>query len=320
MKCKICENQSGNKEYKIREMMFGTKEEFLYFECTNCGCLQIAEMPADMERYYPPDYAPFRAGESGSSIKQILKTKRNRYALFHAGILGRIMYLLYYNVPFNVDIIKDLNISPDSKILDVGCGSGRFFLYPLRQIGCRNLLGVDPYAKVDISDGAVRITKRFIHDLPDNELFDVIVFSHSLEHIPDQKETLKKAGKLLSESGVCLVRIPIKSDHIWKRYGINWVQIDAPRHLFIHTTKSFEILAEKAGLKIQNIVFDSTDFQFWGSEQCVKGIPYTAENSYLVNPKKSIFSAGEIKRFKKMAQDLNLKKQGDQAAFHLVKG
>lgn len=97
----------------------------------------------------------------------------------------------------------------------------------------------------------------------------------------------------------------------WENYKTHRVQIDAPRHFFLHTTRSFEVLAEKAGLKIWDIVFDSTEMQFWGSEQYARGIPYMAENSYLVNPKKSIFSAREIKRFRKMAQDLNVKKQGD---------
>lgn len=320
MKCKICENQSGNKEYVIREMMFGLGEEFAYFECANCGCLQIVQVPAKMDKYYPPNYFSFGASGSGNSIGQILKRRRNEYAVFHTGIAGRIMYLLYRNVRFNVDIIRGIKISRDSRILDVGCGNGRYLLYPLSQIGCRNLLGVDPYIKGDIVDGAVKIHKGTIHQLSDDEPFDVIVFSHSLEHIPDQRETLEKASKMLTENGVCLVRIPVKSEYIWTRYGVNWVQIDAPRHFFIHTTRSFEVLAEKADLKIWDVVFDSTELQFWGSEQYARGIHCTAETSYLVNPMKSIFSAREIKRFRKMAQDLNFKKEGDQAAFHLVKG
>jgi 2-polyprenyl-3-methyl-5-hydroxy-6-metoxy-1,4-benzoquinol methylase len=319
MRCRICENQSGNKEYKIREMMFDLGEEFVYFECASCGCLQIAEIPEKMEKYYPSTYISFVQDESGNSIKQILKRKRNEYAVFHSGIVGRLIYFLYRNVQFNIDIIKGLNISRDSKILDVGCGSGRFLLYPLSRIGCRDLLGVDPYIKTDISDGDVRIRKLFIHDLPDDELFDIVVLSHTLEHIPDQKETLEKAGRLLSKNGVCLVRIPVKNNYIWNRYGVNWIQIDAPRHFFIHTTKSFGVLADKAGLKIRDVVFDSNDLQFWGSEQYVRGIPYTAENSYFINPKKSIFSKSEIKTYKKMAKELNSEKEGDQAAFHLVK-
>ena len=319
MKCRICDNESGNKEHLIREMMFGTKEEFLYFECASCGCLQIAEMPKNMSKYYPPNYMPFGKAESGGFIKQALKRKRNEYAVFHTGILGRIIYLLYIRIPFNIDIIRGLNISRDSKILDVGCGNGVVLLYPLSEIGCRNLLGVDPYIKSDVSDDAVKIRKIFIQELPEDEVFDVIVFSHSLEHVPDQLETLTKTRKLLSPNGICLVRIPVKSDYIWNRYGVFSVQLDAPRHFFTHTIKSMEILAGKAGLKIRDVKFDSTDLQFWGSEQCLRGIAYTAENSYLVNPQKSIFSKKEIKRFRQMAKELNDRKQGDQAAFYLVK-
>jgi hypothetical protein len=83
--------------------------------------------------------------------------------------------------------------------------------------------------------------------------------------------------------------------------------------------KSFELLVEKCGLVIRDIVFDSTEMQFWGSEQYKKGIPYWAENSYLLNAKKSIFSTKQIKEFRKTAKEININGQGDQAAFYLRK-
>ena len=39
--------------------------------------------------------------------------------------------------------------------------------------------------------------------------------------------------------------IPVKSQTIWEKYGVNWSQIDAPRHFFLHTIKSFKILCSK---------------------------------------------------------------------------
>ena len=56
MICKICTNSENNRAYQIREMMFGFRDEFTYFECARCGCLQIAEIPSNMDRYYPATY------------------------------------------------------------------------------------------------------------------------------------------------------------------------------------------------------------------------------------------------------------------------
>jgi SAM-dependent methyltransferase len=319
MKCGICDNPSGNREYVVREMMYGTGEEFRYLECSVCGCLQIVNPPDSMDKYYPQDYLSFGTGRSDSSFAQRLKRQRNEYVVFHTRLLGRIVYLFSRRVPFSIDVVRDMDIHRDWRILDVGCGNGRSLLYPLSQLGCKHLYGIDAYIEGSIDDGTIHIRKGTIHELSHEEPFDLIVLSHTLEHVPDQSLTLKEAGDLLARSGVCLIRIPIKSEYIWTRYGVNWIQIDAPRHLFIHTLRSMDILTKKAGLRIREVVFDSTDMQFWGSEQYAKGISYTAANSYVINPSKSIFSARQIKQFRRMAKELNLKKQGDQAAFHLVR-
>jgi hypothetical protein len=37
-------------------MQLGLREEFEYFECSKCGCLQIEEVPLDLSKYYPDNY------------------------------------------------------------------------------------------------------------------------------------------------------------------------------------------------------------------------------------------------------------------------
>jgi len=315
--CEICNNSENNKEFKIREMMFGFRDEFTYFECSKCGCLQIAETPKNMGKYYPSNYYSFKKGESKNFLKQILKRKRDVYVLFKKGLIGKAIYKKYPN-PF-FDMVSMTKINYKSKILDVGCGAGNLF-YSLNETGFKNLVGVDPYIDEDVIEGDIKILKKTIHKLPDSQKFDLIISNHSFEHIPDQLETLLKISRILSEKGVCLIRMPVKTEYIWNRYGVNWVQIDAPRHFFIHTIKSFPYLAKKAGLVIKDIVFDSTEFQFLGSEQYKRDIPLMAENSYSVNPKKSIFTAEQIEEFRKIAKELNMNKQGDQAAFYLMRG
>ena len=54
--CRICKNRSKNPIYIAREMMFGFRDEFCYFECSGCGCLQITKIPDNINKYYPKHY------------------------------------------------------------------------------------------------------------------------------------------------------------------------------------------------------------------------------------------------------------------------
>ena len=294
--------------------MFGFRDEFDYFECSQCGCLQISDIPEDMGRYYPQNYhaAPGRA--LGSFVTRFAVTRRDRYALFAGGLIGKLVSRRHPNA--SLEAIAKAGVNCESRILDVGCGSGGF-LCSLKNLGFKNLLGIDPYTEREVTGGDMRILRATIHDLSPSQDFDLITFNHSFEHIPDQIGTLLKVPLMLSENGVCVIRMPVKTEHIWNRYNTDWVQIDAPRHFFIHTVKSFSYLSRDAGLTIEDITFDSTAFQFWGSEQYKRDIPLRAETSYAVSPGKSIFTAKQIAQYERMAKELNKIQQGDQAVFHL---
>jgi len=297
-------------------MMFGLDESFDYLECSECGCLQIIEFPRNMGKYYPEDdYYSFKMGNSNFFVKTLVN-KRNEYCLLKNSFWGKILNKFFPNDYFS--ILGDLTIERNSTILDVGCGYGKF-LRNLSELNFKNLFGIDPYLKEEVHTKNLNIIKKTIHQLSDDEKFDIIIFNHSFEHIKEQRETLKRAYELLSPDGCCIISMPVKTDYIWNRYGVDWVQIDAPRHFFIHTTKSFQFLSEKVNFSIKRIIFNSTEFQFVGSKQYKKGIPLLADNSYLINPRKSIFSSEDIRKFKKKAKILNKKSIGDQAIFILSK-
>jgi hypothetical protein len=95
------------------------------------------------------------------------------------------------------------------------------------------------------------------------------------------------------------------------------VQLEAPRHQFVHTEKSVRILAQKAELRVTEVVHDSTEFQFWGSEQYRAGIPLHDKRSYLSSPARSIFTNDQIAHFRERAAELNAAGDGDSASFYL---
>lgn len=300
-------------------MLFGTNKEFPYFKCANCGCLQIENMAVDMSHYYPAGYYSFKPKTVSPRrpILNFLKTQRLRYWLSHEGRLGKVLATIS-NKPEFLSCIKNARISPMSKILDIGSGSGEL-LSTLYQYGFKNLTGIDKYISEEINTPkGFKILKKDLSQMPSDSHFDFIMLNHSLEHMPDQFETLRKVRALLQTDRNLLVRIPIVDTYAWNTYGVHWVQLDAPRHLYLHSLKSLSILAQSTGFEITDTVFDSTEFQFWGSLQYMAGVPLSDNNSYSVNPSKSMFSKEQIANFADKAHDLNLQKQGDMACFLLT--
>ncbi|KAG1653997.1 hypothetical protein GQR58_025263 [Nymphon striatum] len=190
----------------------------------------------------------------------------------------------------------------------------------MKDAGFTDLLGIDPFNAEDIAyDNGLRIEKKSIHDMTDKNEWDLIMFNHSYEHVFDQLEVLEKAFRLLKPGGTCMIRIPTVTSWAWRTFGVDWVQLDAPRHLFLHSVKSMHTLADKAGFKLEDVVYDSFAFQYWGSQQYQKGITLLDPKSYAVNPEKSDYSPEQIKEFESHSKQLNEEKAGDQAAFYLKK-
>lgn len=318
MECKICYNSKENLSFEVKEMMFGFRDKFTYFQCSNCGCLQILNIPKNIDKYYPSNYYSYELPKSIKNTKPFKFFRnfvRDRYAIFRKGTLGKFIFTIAPKESFPMLMKLELKVS--SSILDVGCGSGSL-LFRLSEMGFTHLQGVDPFINEEITlSTGVKIIKDTVHNIKGS--WDVIMFNHSFEHIPNPKETLQSVFELLSREGICIIRIPTVSSYAWEKYKENWVQLDAPRHFFIHSKESIKHLANEVGLKVIDIEYDSTAFQFYGSEQYLKDIPLNDPRAFRGDLKNSIFSKKDIKLFTNMAIELNEKKEGDSCAFFLQK-
>ncbi len=237
MICKICGNTKDNKVFKAKEMMFGTGDCFDYIECSNCGCLQISQVPDNLGDYYPKNYSSHNLSKP-NFIKGYIIRKRDSYAFFKKSILGKYIYQKRPNEFLSA--LGDVHMDFNSKILDVGSGTG-YLVNKVENQGYKNLWGVDPFIESNIIRENVKILKKPIKEL-DEDNFDYIIFNHSLEHIEDHLENIRKASQILSNDGTIVIAMPVKSDYIWNLYHENWVQLDAPRHVLIHSLKSFDTL------------------------------------------------------------------------------
>lgn len=297
--CEVC----GATDYSVimaKERMFGLGGSFEYKECNSCKGLFLLDIPMDLGSYYPPNYYSFKEYLASNPLFKILK--KLRYKAFKSGVSLRPSS--YF------DWLDHLNVNEKSRIADIGCGNGQL-LAELSYCGFKSLEGYDPFLHESQEFDGFSLKKIDFFDIEDK--YDLVMFHHSFEHIPDPVRCFEKLVEILNPRGEALIRVPVTDGKVWKEEREYWFQLDAPRHLFIPNTKSMKVLADRFDLELFNISFDSLDSQFWGTEL------YKREKSYMGTDIRKEFSKNELLKFKEKADQYNELNCGDQACFYLRK-
>lgn len=147
------------------------------------------------------------------------------------------------------------NISPESTVLDIGCGNGACAKSVSRK--AKKVVGIDISKK-----NIIQAKKYFgsnnieyivgdatIYKFPDK--FDAIILSNVLEHIENRVEFLKNIKNLVPK---ILIRVPLITRD-WlavykKNLGLDY-KLDKTHHIE-YTEESFREEMEKAGLQIES--------------------------------------------------------------------
>lgn len=277
--CRVCGAEGEFDSYLAREMMQNKRDEFEYFVCPECGCLQISEVPEDLGEYYGDGYYSYALPE-----------EENRQ----------------YKQP----------VTKNDKILDVGCGSGPW-LVNLADEGYGNLFGCDPFIAKDIRQGdRIFIRKCTIHEMEGDGTFDLVHMGDSFEHVTDPLETLKSAARLIKDDGLVEMSIPTFPNVAFELFGPHWYQLDAPRHIFLHSRTSIEYLAEKAGLEVIKYVYDSNYAQMVRSFFYKHGVPFNDISGELIN---KYFTKEQLESFMSKSEECNKNGFGDHMKVYLGK-
>ena len=146
----------------------------------------------------------------------------------------------------------------NSRILDIGCGTGDF-LYALKMNGYKNLLGIDMDEKsVKVVNGrGIKCVCQDVMQYHPKEKYDVITLHHVLEHI-EKKEVLillEHINKeLLADKGMLIIRVP----NAQSCTGCYWAYEDFT-HVTLYTAGSLKFILKNIGFrKIEFLDKDGT--------------------------------------------------------------
>lgn len=136
-------------------------------------------------------------------------------------------------------------ISPNSRVLDFGCGSGTI----LHNLQCSTKIGVEinPVARETANAFGIT-TYDDLSKVPDNS-FDVVISNHALEHVESPFNELEKIYQKLVEGGEFIIFVPIDDWRVQQRIDPN----DKRHHLYTWTPQLFFNLLSDAGFAVEKI-------------------------------------------------------------------
>jgi len=258
MTCRVCHNNLRDERLLIKEKMFGTNEVFEYNICSYCEAIQIKTIPLNLGDYYPKDYYSY-IREVKPKTRKIIKQKAMNIQAFIKNDFFKDKFFVDYGIFYN---------DRKKSVLDIGCGDGKL-LKILKENGFSDLTGIDPFINSDYTIKGLRLHKMNVEKLCGR--YHLIMSHHSLEHMPDPHIFFKNTVRLLEDDGRIILRIPIYPNYIWDKYNVDWIQLDAPRHLFTYTLKSIKFLCDIYELIIISSKYDSSPWSLASTEYCLEG-------------------------------------------------
>lgn len=262
--CYLCGSRGEVRYQRVRDFAFGVPGEWNFLHCSDCGLLWLDPQPV------PENVALIYEGYQTHKIKTERKFASTRDVLRRA-VLSRfygydldctwssgksILGTILSRIPFARELmgmeIMHISAREGGRLLDVGCGSGKF-LATMRDLNWQ-------VQGTEIDVAAADIAKQ-VHDLPvfvgelrdasfENESFDVITLNHVIEHVYDPIELLKECSRLLRPDGKLILATPNTQSlghAIFRRW---WRGLEPPRHLILFSTQALKICLEKAGLHV----------------------------------------------------------------------
>ncbi len=224
--CNLCGSSRYAVAYVKPDELFFPDEFFRVVVCDSCGLGFVNPRPTidEMGKYYPAPYYEY-------------------FFMYHSDHLKRYAAEAQYLSALE-------HISPNPRLLDVGCANGDFPRF-MQARGWR-VEGVEiSTAAQPIRD--FKVYRTWFPDIPLNEpCFDAVTAWAVLEHVHDPMQYFTKAAQLLRSGGLFVFQVPNFESLACRRL----LAEDVPRHLYFFTEATVRRYLDKTGFVLERAQFD----------------------------------------------------------------
>ncbi len=232
----MCGARDAAAEASGRDFEYDTvPDRFSFVRCRRCGHVYLTPRPsaAELSVIYPANYYAFSEG-GNPLVARLRRAWEARKVRLYRKLVG-----------------------PGARrILDVGCGNGRF-LSLLREFGGAEweLLGVDfDHAAVRqcLAKGFRSVAARIEDFEGEDGTFDAVVMLQLIEHVEDPGRICERVFALLRPGGVFVVETPNLAGWDYELFkGSWWGHYHFPRHWNLFSTPVLHRLLTDRGFAIE---------------------------------------------------------------------
>ncbi len=222
-RCPVCNGKSSHHYITTRaHMHVPNNEEYRFNECAQCKSvfLQNSVPQQELHRYYSKAYLPYRGASAWGKFSDFVKRSDEK--------LNRSRVNTVRNV---------INLKPDTRVLDLGCGKPDFLQALQKRYNCR-CYGIDFSSEgwKNANYSSLNLTQGDIHDVEFDHQFDVITAWHYLEHDYHPQKTVKRLLELLKPGGLFIFEVPHHESITAAAQKQHWQGWHSPRHLTLFST------------------------------------------------------------------------------------
>lgn len=245
----------------IRDAFFGTPGEWSFQRDPHDGHLWLDPRPCEdhipeiYSRYYThtSDYQAAHKNSIWEDAVEICLADKLGYSRpLSPKLTSRLVSLLPSVSRASTLDVLGISSSESGRLLDFGCGNGKF-LNRMKRAGWE-IVGVepDPAAASGVSQRLKCPVYASLDELTRkcDPLFDIITINHVIEHLVDPTYTLMSLRELLSPAGKIIITTPNAESLGLKIFGEHWRGLEPPRHFNIFSKKSLSSCIEMAGLTV----------------------------------------------------------------------